>query len=35
MNNAAEMASCGTINVPSFMEIGAGVQAILRFVSGI
>jgi hypothetical protein len=25
------MASSGTINVPSFMQIGAGVQATLRF----
>jgi hypothetical protein len=30
---AVEMASCGIIlvYVPSFMKIGAGVQAILRF----
>jgi hypothetical protein len=27
---AIEMASCGMIYVPSFMKIGAGVQAILR-----
>jgi hypothetical protein len=28
---AIEMASCGTIYVPSFMKTGTGVQAILRF----
>jgi uncharacterized protein YraI len=28
---AVEMYSCGVINVPSFMKIGRGVQAILRF----
>jgi hypothetical protein len=28
---AVEMASCGMIYVPSFMKIGTGVQAILRF----
>jgi hypothetical protein len=26
-----EMASCGMIYLSSFMKIGAGVQAILRF----
>jgi hypothetical protein len=26
-----EMASCGSIYLPSFMKIGSGVQAILRF----
>jgi hypothetical protein len=26
-----EKASCGMIYVPSFMKIGTGVQAILRF----
>jgi hypothetical protein len=26
-----EMASCGLIYIPSFMEIGTDVQAILRF----
>jgi hypothetical protein len=25
------MVSCGMINVPRFMKIGIGVQAILRF----
>jgi hypothetical protein len=28
---AVEMASCGMIYLPSFMKIGTGVQAILRF----
>jgi hypothetical protein len=28
---AVEMASCGMIYVSSFMKIGRGVQAILRF----
>jgi uncharacterized protein YraI len=28
---ATEMTSGGMINIPSFMKIGAGVQAILRF----
>jgi hypothetical protein len=28
---AVEMASCGMINTPSFMKIGAVLQAILRF----
>jgi hypothetical protein len=28
---AVEMASCGMINIPSFMKTGTGVQAILRF----
>jgi hypothetical protein len=28
---AAEMASGGIINVRSFMKIGRGIQAILRF----
>jgi hypothetical protein len=27
---AAEMASCGMIYIPSFMNIGTGIQAILR-----
>jgi hypothetical protein len=31
MKYAVEMASCGMIYVPSFMKIGTGVQAILRF----
>jgi hypothetical protein len=31
MKNAVEMASCGMINLISFMEIGTGIQAILRF----
>jgi hypothetical protein len=31
MNYAAEFASCGTINIQSFMKIGTGVQTILRF----
>jgi hypothetical protein len=30
MESVAEMASYDMINVPSFMEIGAGVQAILK-----
>jgi uncharacterized protein YraI len=28
---AVEMASCDMIYLPSFIEIGTGVQAILRF----
>jgi hypothetical protein len=28
---AIEMASCGMIYAPSFMKIGIGVQAMLRF----
>jgi hypothetical protein len=28
---AVEMASCGVIYLPSFMKIGSGVEAILRF----
>jgi hypothetical protein len=28
---AAEMASCGIIHVPSEMKIGAAIQAILRY----
>jgi hypothetical protein len=28
---AVEMAFCGMIYIPSFMKIGTGVQAILRF----
>jgi hypothetical protein len=31
MKYAVEMASCGVIYVASFMKIGTGVQAILRF----
>jgi hypothetical protein len=31
MNYAVEMTSCGMISIPSFMKIGIGVQAILRF----
>jgi hypothetical protein len=31
MTYAIEMASCGMIYTPSFMKIGTGVQAILRF----
>jgi hypothetical protein len=31
MNHAVEMASCGMINLRSFMKIGTGIQAILRF----
>jgi hypothetical protein len=29
-----EMASCGMIYIPSFMKLGIGVQAILRFFLG-
>jgi hypothetical protein len=32
MNYTAEMASCGIIHVPVFMKLGAGVQAIVRFI---
>jgi hypothetical protein len=28
---AVEMASCDVIHLPSFMKIGKGVQAILKF----
>jgi hypothetical protein len=28
---AVEVASCGMVYAPSFMKIGRGVQAILRF----
>jgi hypothetical protein len=28
---AVEMSSCGTIFLPNFMQIGIGVQALLRF----
>jgi hypothetical protein len=31
MKYAVEMASCGMIYIPSFMKIGGGIQAILRF----
>jgi hypothetical protein len=31
MKYTAEIASCGIIPVPSFLKIGTGVQAILRF----
>jgi hypothetical protein len=31
MMYAVEMAPCGMIHVPSFIKIGTGVQAILRF----
>jgi hypothetical protein len=31
MKYAAGMASCGVICLPSFMKIGTGVQAVLRF----
>jgi hypothetical protein len=31
MKYAIEMFSCGVIYTPSFMKIGTGVQAILRF----
>jgi hypothetical protein len=31
MEYAAEMASCGMINIPSCMKIGTGFPAILRF----
>jgi hypothetical protein len=31
MMYAAEMASSGIINLPSFMKIGTGVKVILRF----
>jgi hypothetical protein len=31
MKYAVEMASCGMIYLQSFMNIGTGVQAILRF----
>jgi hypothetical protein len=32
MEYAVEMASCSKIHTPSFLKIGAGVQAILRFI---
>jgi hypothetical protein len=31
MNYVVEIASCGTIYLISFIKIGKGVQAILRF----
>jgi hypothetical protein len=31
MKCAVEIASCGMIYIPSFMKIGKGIQAILRF----
>jgi hypothetical protein len=31
MKYTVEMASCGIICIPSFMKIGTGVQAILKF----
>jgi hypothetical protein len=31
MMHTVEMALCGMIYIPSFMKIGIGVQAILRF----
>jgi hypothetical protein len=31
MKYGVEMASCGIMNIPGFMKIGIGVQAILRF----
>jgi hypothetical protein len=31
MGNAVEMTSCNMIYVRSFMKIGAGTQAILKF----
>jgi hypothetical protein len=31
MKYAVEMASYGMISIPSFMKIGIGVQAVLRF----
>jgi hypothetical protein len=31
MKCSVEMALCGMIYIPSFMKIGTGVQAILRF----
>jgi hypothetical protein len=31
MNYAVEIASCGMICLISFMKIGRGIQAILRF----
>jgi hypothetical protein len=31
MEYAVEMASCGSIYTQSFMKIGTGVRAILRF----
>jgi uncharacterized protein YraI len=31
MTYDVEMASCGMIYLPSFVKIGTGVQAILRF----
>jgi hypothetical protein len=34
MMNVLEMASCGMIYLSSFMKIGTGVQAILRFCFG-
>jgi hypothetical protein len=31
MKYSVEMASHGMISIPSFMKIGAGIQAVLRF----
>jgi hypothetical protein len=31
MMYAVEMALCGMIYLPSFMKIGTGIQAVLRF----
>jgi hypothetical protein len=31
MMHVIEVASCGSIYLPSFMEIATGIQAILRF----
>jgi hypothetical protein len=33
MRHTVEMASDGMIYIPSFMKIGKGVQAILKFLS--
>jgi hypothetical protein len=35
MKYAVEITSCSFIYLPSFMKIGTGVQAILRFASEI
>jgi hypothetical protein len=32
MEYAVEMTSCGKIYIPSFLKIGASVQALLRFI---
>jgi hypothetical protein len=35
MNYAVKMAADGMIYIPSFMKIGTGVQAILKFFSSL